>query len=93
MFRPHWVCPTHGGRVCFPRLHCSGSRLLYRERVLRKSEDLVAPEFCAFPTPAAQAARSLTGALSPGAGRLLPSAGPVSVSSPAGRRVRLVSGL
>ena len=34
MFRPHWVCPAHGC-LCFPRLHCSGSRLLYMERALR----------------------------------------------------------
>ena len=28
--RPHWVCP--GSRcVCFPSLHCSGSRLLHQE--------------------------------------------------------------
>ena len=33
MFRPHWVCPR-SRRVCFPRLHCSGSRLLSRERAL-----------------------------------------------------------
>ena len=33
VFRPHWVCPC-SRRVCFPRLHCSGSRLLYRERAL-----------------------------------------------------------
>ena len=32
VFWPHWVCPAHG--VCFPRLHCSGSRLLSRERAL-----------------------------------------------------------
>ena len=25
--RPHWVCP-HSWRVCFPCLHCLGSRLL-----------------------------------------------------------------
>ena len=25
--RPHWVCP-HSLHVCFPSLHCSGSRLL-----------------------------------------------------------------
>ena len=29
MFRPHWVYPC-SQNVCFPRLHCSGSRLLYR---------------------------------------------------------------
>ena len=34
MFRPHWVCPAQGC-LCFPRLHCSGSRLLYMERALR----------------------------------------------------------
>ena len=28
--RPHWICP-HSQRVCFPSLHCSGSRLLYQE--------------------------------------------------------------
>ena len=27
----HWVCPLSRGRVCFPSLHCSGSRLLFRE--------------------------------------------------------------
>ena len=29
---PHWVCPAHGS-VCFPGLHCSGSRLLCRGAV------------------------------------------------------------
>ena len=33
VFWPHWVCP-HSWRVCFPRLHCSGSRLLYGEWAL-----------------------------------------------------------
>ena len=33
VFRPQWVCPR-SRHVCFPRLHCSGSRLLYRERSL-----------------------------------------------------------
>ena len=33
VFRPHWVCP-HSRRMCFPRLHGLGSRLLYRERAL-----------------------------------------------------------
>ena len=33
VFRPHWVCLAHGC-VCFPRLHCSGPRLLYMERAL-----------------------------------------------------------
>ena len=30
---PHWVC-ARSRRTCLPRLHCSGSRLLYRERAL-----------------------------------------------------------
>ena len=33
VFRPHWVCPR-SGRVCFPRPHCSASRLLYMEQAL-----------------------------------------------------------
>ena len=53
--------------------------------VLHRSADSVGPAFCAFPAPAAQAARSLTGALSPGAVRLIPSAGPASVSVRASR--------
>ena len=86
--------------VCFPRLHCSGSRLLYLEGpcvacgssfwVLHKSIDSVGPAFCAFPAQAAQAARSLTGALSPGAVRLLPSVVPACFRLPVGC-VRLVS--
>ena len=89
--------PAHG--VCFPCPHCSGSRLLSRERALRcvdfpglsrsdsgfrvlhKSTDSVGPAFCAVPVRAAQASRSLTGALSPGAVRLLPSAVPALVSA------------
>ena len=34
MFQLHCVCPVQGC-PCFPRLHCSGSRLLYMERALR----------------------------------------------------------
>ena len=59
-------------------------------RVLHKSADSVGPAVCAFPAGAAQAARSWTGALSPGAVRLLPSAGLASVSASA-HWVRLVS--
>ena len=36
---PHWVCP-HSWCVCFPSLHCSGSRLLCRETV--QSETCIA---------------------------------------------------
>ena len=30
VIQPHWVCP-HSQCVCFPSLHCSDSRLLFRE--------------------------------------------------------------
>ena len=33
VFQQYWVCPC-SWRVCFPCLHCSGFRLLYRERAL-----------------------------------------------------------
>ena len=55
-------------------------------RVFHKSRELkAAPAFCAFPARAAQAARSLTGGLSPGAARLLPSVSPAPVPALAGR--------
>ena len=51
-------------------------------RVFHKSaEQKAAPAFCAFPVRVAQAAMRLTGTLSPGAARLLPSVIPVSVST------------
>ena len=50
-------------------------------RVFHKSMDSAAPVFCAFPARGTQAARSLTGALSPGVARLLPSVVPASVSA------------
>ena len=53
--------------------------------VFHKSADLAAPAVCAFPTQAAQAARSLTGALSLGVARLFPSVVPASVSASASR--------
>ena len=34
VFQPHWVCPRSLTGVCSPRLHCSDSRLLYREGAL-----------------------------------------------------------
>ena len=89
VFRPQWICP-HSWHVCFPRLHCSGSWLLSRERALScmpfqfsgtpQKRRLAWAAFCAFPARAAQAAGSLTGALSPGAVRLIPSTVPASVS-------------
>ena len=42
VIQPHWVCP-HSWHVCFPSLHCSGSRLLCR----KLSE--AGPGLCAFP--------------------------------------------
>ena len=42
VYGPHWVCPSSWS-MCFPGLHCSGSRLLYRE--LSKA----GPGFCALP--------------------------------------------
>ena len=33
LFQPHWVCPC-SRCVCFLRLHCSGSKLLSKERAL-----------------------------------------------------------
>ena len=105
----HTGLPASSGCVCSPHLHCSGSRLLYRERalsyvhfpglshsssgfqVLHKDADSVGPAFCAFRVRAAQAARSLTGALSPGVGHLLPSAVPASVSGHAWSSMPCVS--
>ena len=54
-------------------------------RVFHKSVDSAATVFCAFPARGAQAARSLTGALSPGVACLLPSVVPASVSPRASR--------
>ena len=51
---------------------------------------MVGPVFCAFPGPAAQAARSLRSALSLGVVHLIPSAVPASVSVRTGQ-VHLVS--
>ena len=96
VFRPHWVCP--GSPVCalpvytaqalgcsiwsVPCLACGfsfGSSTKVRTQLRLR--------FVPSLAGAAQAARSLTGALSPGAAHLLPSAAPASVSP----HVRLVS--
>ena len=80
-FRPHWVCPVQGC-LCFPRLHCSGSRLLYMEWALRwvRFQFSGSPQKRGFGcacilslpwTERVQAARGL-GALSPAAVRLFP---------------------
>ena len=90
--------PARG--ACFPRLRCSGSRLLSRERALHgvwfqcsgspQTRGLGWACVLCLPRRAAQAARSLPGALSPGAVRLLPSVAPASVSGRTSE-VRLVS--
>ena len=86
---PHsWVCafPVYTAQApgCsiwrVPCVACCSSF-----RVFHKSVDLVGPAFCAFPTGAAQAARSLTGAFSLGAGRLLPSVAPAPAPARAGQ--------
>ena len=90
--------PARG--ACFPRLRCSGSRLLSRERALHgvwfqcsgspQTRGLGWACVLCLPRRAAQAARSFPGALSPGAARLLPSVAPASVSGRTSQ-VRLVS--
>ena len=75
------------GWRCFPRLRCSGSRLLYRERALRRArfQPSGAPQkpgtkSCAcvlcLPRPSGSRSQELDGRTLPGAARLLPSASP-----------------
>ena len=80
---PVYTAPAPGCSIWSgPCLAC-GSNF----RVLHKSTDSVGPAFCAFPALAAQAARSLMGALSPRAMCFVPSGVPASVS-PRASRVR-----
>ena len=77
VFRPHWVCPIQGC-LCFPRLHCSGSQLLYMERSLHcvwfqssgtpQRADSAASVFCAFPGPSSSGSQELEGCTLPGCG-------------------------
>ena len=78
---PHWVCPCSHG-VCFPSLHCSGSRLLCKERALccvhfpglsrsgsgspQRHRLSWACVLCPSQVQAAQATRCLASSLSPG---------------------------
>ena len=75
--------------VCFPRLHCSGSRLLYMERAqhcvqfqflgIPQKRELGCTCVLCFPARAAQAVRSLTeegGGTLPGCGAPSPLRGP-----------------
>ena len=80
---------------CFPRPHCSGSRLLYMERALRSArfQPSGVPQkrglHCAcvlcLPCPSGSGSQELDGRTVPGAARLLPSVVPASVSACAGR--------
>ena len=89
-FRPHWVCPARGC-LCSPRLHCSGSRLLYRERALRcmRFQFSGPPQKCGcacvlcLPGLSGSGSPELDrpGSLSPGAGRPFPSVAPASISA------------
>ena len=86
VFWPHWVCPC-SWHVCFPRLHCSGSRVLYRGYHVvpvfgysTKAQTRLGLRFVPSQARAAKAARSLTSAVSQGAWRLLHSVVPASVS-------------
>ena len=103
----HSQCSGHTGfapgcSVCFPRPHCSGYMLLYRERALscRQLQFSGTPQkhrlgwacVCAFPARAAQAARSLTSALSPDVVHLIPSAVPASDSAGRSREPSVCSG-
>ena len=89
VFRPHWVCPRP--RVCaFPVYTAQGPGCSIGSgpcvacgssfRVLHKSTDSVGPAFCAFPCWSSPGSQELDGRTLPGAGRLIPSAVPASVS-------------
>ena len=78
VFQPHWVCPCS---TCFPHLLrllaalCGTGPELRAVPVFRYSTKVQTPlglHFVPSPAQAAQAARSLTGALSPDTGRLIP---------------------
>ena len=88
-------CSGHTGfapltGVCSPRLRCSGSRLLCVERALRCSRFQFSgsPQkhglgwacVLCLPRPSSSGSREPDGRTLPGAARLLPSAGPASVS-------------
>ena len=89
MFRPHWVCPAHGCVLSLSTLLRLQAALqgvgpeLHAVPVFRystKAQIQLGLHFVPSPALAAQAERSLTGALSPGAVRLLPSVVLASVS-------------
>ena len=92
----HSQCSGHTGfapltGVYFPRLHCSGSRLLYMVRALRgmrfqfsgppQKRGLGWACVLCLPRQSSSGSRELDGRTLPGAVRLLPSAAPASVST------------
>ena len=92
----HSPCSGHTGfapltGVCFPRLHCSGSRLLYMERALRclrfqfsgspQKRGLGCAGVLCLPRPSSSGSQELAGCTLPGCGAPSPLPGP-SLSSP-----------
>ena len=82
VFRPHWVCPAHGCVLSpstllrFPDALYGAGPALHAVPVFRsstKARTRLGLRFVPSPEGTAQAARSLTGAFSPGAARFLPS--------------------
>ena len=95
VFRPHWFCPRSWVSVLSPSTLLRLSAALYRADPAlcavpvfgssTKVRTRLGLRFVPFLAGAAQAAKSLSGALSPGAVHLLPSAAPASVSAHASR--------
>ena len=96
----HSQCSGHTGfapltGVCSPHLHCSGSRLLCRERALcgvwfqfsgpPQKRGLGCACFLRLPRPSGSGSQGLAGRSLPGCVRLLPFAAPASVSTCARR--------
>ena len=90
VFPPHWVCP-HSWHMCFPHLHCLGSRLLYGAWALscvwfqfwgppQKRRLGWACVLC-LPRRSSSGSQELDGRTLPSVVRLLPSEVPASVSA------------
>ena len=91
MFRPHGICPAQGC-LCFPRLHCSGSRLLHMERALRcvRFQFSGPPQKRRFGCACVLCLPRLSGLGSQGLGRPLPGRGapfPSTASGPGSQRL------
>ena len=91
--------PAHGC-VCFPRLHCSVSRLLYMERALHcmwfqfsgipQKQGLSCTCVFCFPRPSGSGSQALDGRTLPGCGAPSPPRGPSLFPPAPVRCVRLV---